>query len=85
MDEFKSSDIFEASYLVACGLKIQRLEGEGQRKFFIFPNKRGCEELSEAYWSKKASIEPRYFVESIKSVKDLLFSQIRRDEWKEKD
>jgi len=75
MNEFKTTDLYEAAYLECCGAKLLRLDGEGSQKTFVFETKKVCEKLSKAFWNKEATITVRYYADSIRNLKDRLFAR----------
>lgn len=74
MSEFRTTDLYEASYLYAVGAEFLRLEGEGQ-KWFVFSKKEECEELAKSFWGRKGVVNAKEFVDAIRTLKDLLFAR----------
>lgn len=75
MKEFKSTDLYESSFLYASGQNLLRLEGESQQRWFVFDNREQCERLSNTYWSKKAVVNAKEYADSIRTLKDRLFAR----------
>jgi len=69
-------DLGEASALVACDIKLLRLERDQNNSFywFVFPTG-DSEQVSASYWSDELSVPARKYSMAIKSLKDKLFSQ----------
>ncbi len=74
-DTYKTKDIFEASWIHSQDNPLIRLEPDGKYFWFVFLNCETCQNLSSAYWSQKATGNIKQFVNSLKTVKDLVFSQ----------
>jgi len=76
VSRYKTKDIFEASFLYAKQKYLIGLEKDGRYYFFVFKqNKNDCEKLSEQYWSGSAVVNAKDFVDSQKTLKDLVFSK----------
>lgn len=75
MDTYKTKDIFEAAYIYSQGITLSTLEPDNHYFWFIFQNKEKCEELSQSYWQQKATGNIKLFVNSLKTLKDLVFSK----------
>lgn len=72
---YKTKDIFEASWIYSQNIKLIRLEPDGKYYWFIFEDKQTSEKLSFDYWSQKADGNIKQFVNSLKTLKDMVFSQ----------
>lgn len=75
----KTKDIFEASYIHSQNVKLQSLEPDIRYSWFVFEDKEKCERLSNDYWSENAEGNIKHFVNSYKTLKDLVFSRKRGD------
>jgi len=75
MKEFKTKDIFEASWLHSSQMPLSRLEPDSRYFWFVFNEGRKCEELSSKYWSQKAIGNIKEYVNSYKTLKDMVFSR----------
>ncbi len=75
MDTYKTKDIFEAAWIYSQEISLIRLEPDEKYFWFVFANKERCEALSSDYWSRKATGNIKHFVSSLKTLKDLVFSQ----------
>ena len=75
MDEYKTKDIFEASWIYSQGIPLIRLEPDKRYFWFIFDNLTDCERLSTQYWTNSAQGNIKRFVDSLKTLKDLVFSK----------
>lgn len=74
---YKTKDIFEASFIYSKKPSFLGLELGGQYYWFVFANPQECERLSADYWSGKAEGNIKDFVDSNKTLKDLVFSRKR--------
>lgn len=75
--EYYVKDLYEASFLYASGINLLRLERDKANYYFIFSDRHQCEKLRDLYWSYNASINAKKLVDSIKSLKERLFSNER--------
>ncbi|MGH2612500.1 MAG: DUF5659 domain-containing protein [Rhabdochlamydiaceae bacterium] len=74
-DQYKTKDLSEASALVCAGAKLIRLESASNFFYFVFLDKRRCEELSASYWSGELQVSAKSYADSIRSLKDRLFAR----------
>ncbi|KKP38930.1 MAG: hypothetical protein UR29_C0010G0033 [Candidatus Woesebacteria bacterium GW2011_GWC2_33_12] len=77
MDKFKTKDIFEASFIYSQDVDLANLELDSNYYWFVFMQKENAEKLSSLYWSGKAEGNIKKFVDSLKTLKDLVFSRKR--------
>lgn len=75
MDEWQTKDIFEASWIYSQGISLVRLDPDSRYFWFVFQEKTTCEQLSQDYWQQKAVGNIKQFVNSLKTLKDLVFSK----------
>jgi hypothetical protein len=75
MKEYKTKDIFEAAWIYSQNIELLNLEKDGAYSWFVFANENSCKKLSVDYWSQKAVGNIKYFVNSLKTLKDLIFSK----------
>jgi len=75
---YKTKDIFEGAYLHSLKITLTRLEPDTHYFWFVFDNKKGCESLASSYWSGIATGNIKDFVNSYKTLKDLVFSRSGR-------
>jgi len=72
---YKTKDIFEASFLYSNKIPLLGLEPGGRYFWFKFSQHDECKELSDSYWSQQAVGNIKSFVDSLKTLKDLVFSK----------
>lgn len=75
MKEYKTKDIFEASWLYSQNIALLRLEPDKSYSYFVFSNSEFCQTLSNDYWTQKAHGNIKGYVNSLKTLKDLVFSR----------
>ncbi len=72
---FETKDLFESSFLYA-KLNIfprTRLDPSEHFIWFIFPDPSKCEELIVAYRNHQATVDPKTYADSFRSLKDIIF------------
>lgn len=74
---YKTKDIFEASWIYSQGALLSHLDPDSNYFWFVFNDKSACQQLSSDYWTQKATGNIKQFVNSLKTLKDLVFSQRR--------
>lgn len=76
---YRTKDLYEAAFLYTKGCKLIALDRQGWRAqfWFVFENRKEqeCERLANAYWSGDAEVKAVVFVDSIRKLKDRIFSQ----------
>lgn len=72
---YKTKDIFEASWIYSQNIKLLNLEPDGKYSWFVFNDRPRCEKASLDYWSQRANGNIKQFVNSLKTLKDLVFSR----------
>lgn len=72
---YKTKDIFEASWIYSRDIPLLWLEPDGKYFWFVFENKDLVEPIASQYWSQKATGNIKQFVNSLKTLKDLVFSK----------
>lgn len=75
MKEFKTKDIFEASWLHSQNMSLSKLVPDSRYFWFVFNEGTKCESLSTEYWAQKAVGNIKDFVNSYKTLKDMVFSR----------
>jgi hypothetical protein len=75
MNEYKTKDIFEASWIYSQGIPLLRLDPDSRYFWFVFADLKKCQPMSSAYWGNTAEGKIKRFVDSLKTLKDLVFSQ----------
>lgn len=75
MDIYKTKDLAEASFLLAKGKSLQRIEREGRICWFIFPNELECKQLADLFWFGDSTVNGKSFYEAIQTLKNRIFSE----------
>ena len=77
---FRTKDLAEAAALDASGLHLLKLEPglDGRSVFFIFAEPTQAQEISSRFWSGELHLSARTYSDSIRRLKDRLFSNGRR-------
>ena len=73
-DEHFVKDLYEAGYLQATKKTLIRLERENNFFWFVFQDKADCEKLAASYWAGTAVGNIKDFADSLKTLKERLFS-----------
>jgi len=74
-NSYKSKDIFESAWIYSQNIKLLNLEPDGKYSWFVFQDETLCKNLASDYWSQKATGNIKQFVNSLKTLKDLVFSR----------
>ncbi len=75
---YKTKDLSEASFLYASHQKLIRLEEDTGRYYFVFEDRSTCQKLIDTYWRKEATVDAKELLDSLRSLKDRIFSMQRR-------
>lgn len=75
MDIYKTKDLAEASFLLAKGKTLQRIEREGKICWFIFLNELECKQLTDLFWFGDSTVNGKSFYEAIQTLKNRIFSE----------
>lgn len=76
MDAYRTSDLYYAAYLKVVGVMFRGTERDGHRVSFLFEDQ-GVDrmrDLRTAYFTDTAQVPPLLFVQAIKTMKTLTFS-----------
>lgn len=74
-DCYRTKDLSESAFLYASKQRLLRLDSEQGRIYFVFENKDSCEELSNSYWRKEASVNAKDFADAMRTLKDIIFNK----------
>ena len=75
MQQYKTKDIFEAAWLYSQDTPLEGMDKDSSYYWFIFDSSNLTENLPEKYWKQTATGNIKRFVDSYKTLKDLLYSQ----------
>ena len=73
-DVYKSRDIGESSALLSSGVKLLRLEQDGQFFWFVFEDKNSSA-IADKYWSGDLVVTAKDYNDSYRSLKDRIFAR----------
>lgn len=76
MDNYKTKDLAEGAMLLVMKRNLLGIEREGNICFFVFENKKRCEELSQQFFFDTLLVNAREYYEAIARLKNRIFSQI---------
>lgn len=74
-DLYRVKDLYLAAFLRTNGKVIQSVEKTGSIYWFMFPDRAACEQLANLYWTNQKAVLVMSYVESIRSLKDIIFAQ----------
>lgn len=72
--EYRTKDLYLASYLDAEGQELVRVEREDGVCWFVFAGRDTSEMLANAFWSGKGKCYGLAYANSIKNLKDQIFA-----------
>lgn len=73
--DYLVKDLYEAAFLYSQGKELRDLRRENNFYWFVFEDKKDCEKSAADYWSGKAIGNIKSYSESIRILKERLFSQ----------
>jgi len=73
-EQYKTKDLAEASMLIVKRQKLISVEREGRICWFVFSDKRECEQLSNDYYFGEILVSARDFHEAMSRLKGRIFS-----------
>ncbi|MEK7571661.1 MAG: DUF5659 domain-containing protein [Patescibacteria group bacterium] len=71
---YRTKDLGEASMLAVKKQKLTTIEKEGRICWFVFENKKECEQLANDYNYNEVLIDARSFHEAMSRLKGRIFS-----------
>lgn len=81
-NEYKTRDLYIAAMLYALGKKLKSTEKVRNTYWFGFGDFGDCDEIVNQYWKDQVDVNASKFIEAIKKLKTLIFSQSEQDEMK---
>ena len=75
MNQYKTKDLYLASYLVMHGLKLVQLEKADRRFYFLFDHADNLKALCDEFYARSARVEPMQYVVAMKQVKSQMYNQ----------
>lgn len=78
-DLFTTYNLNFSAVLVASGIKLSKVDrGLGSKSLFCFENSKKTQEINDRYWRKELLIEPQLLFDSLKFLKNRLYSDLER-------
>jgi len=78
-DLFTTYNLNFSAVLVASGIKLAKVDrGLGFKSLFCFENSEKIQEINDRYWRKELLIEPQLLFDSLKFLKNRLYSDLER-------
>lgn len=76
--EFKSNDFYLCACVLACGIRLKRVErGEGKFMDFVFDDPEcKAEQIIADHWDRRLKIPTRQLIEAIHELKTRLHSGV---------
>lgn len=74
MEIYQTKDLYIASFLYARGAVFTGINKEGRNCTFLFEDSDKCSQLTLLQFQGKAEVNARKFIEAIKTLKSLIFS-----------
>lgn len=72
---YRTKDQYLASTLYAFGLKLDSSEWANNACFFVFEDRKKCEEIVRRYYSGELRIDPRSVWDGFKTIKSIIFGR----------
>lgn len=78
---FETRDLHEATAVAAALRKLPTLRSDERGRFwFQFLDQKEAKAAAERFWAGDLQVDARSFVRTLRDLKDLLFSRLRREE-----
>lgn len=74
MDTYKTKDLAEGAMLLVMKRNLLEIEREGNICFFVFENKKRCEELSQQFFFDTLLVNARDYYDAMNRLKNRIFS-----------
>lgn len=75
IETFKTRDLPEASLLLTKGSRLLEIERDGNTCWFVFENKKSCEELSKQFWFGECLVDAKSYYQAMATLKNRIFSR----------
>lgn len=78
-DLFTTYNLNFSAVLVCSGIKLIKIaRNSGSKSLFCFENSPNIQEINDKYWRKELLIEPQLLFDSLKFLKNRLYSDLER-------
>jgi hypothetical protein len=71
-NDFRTRDLYRASFLMARGLKLIRVEKTGSIATFIFENKDRIDEMVTSFYNNSEQVDANKLICAIRDLKSLV-------------
>ncbi len=75
MDNYKTKDLAEGAMLLVMKRNLLGIEREGNICYFVFENKKRCEELSQQFFFDTLLVDARSYHEAMVRLKSRIFAE----------
>lgn len=76
-DLFTTYNLNFSAVLIASGIKLEEVDkSNGKKALFCFENNPKVKMINDKYWKKELSIEPQLLFDSLKFLKNRLYSDL---------
>ena len=75
---YETRDLYEASAIRSLNHSVIDVKKEDGVCYFVFDNKQDCEDIVNDYRNRKLTVNAKSFTESIKTMKNFIYSGERR-------
>ncbi len=80
-DLFTTYNLNFSAVLIASGIKLQGVNnGLGSKSLFCFENSLKIQDINDKYWRKELKIEPQLLFDSLKFLKNRLYSGLENND-----
>jgi hypothetical protein len=79
MKNYTTKDLYIASLLYAQGKSLNGLNKDEKNYWFEFDDYDSCNQMVSDYWKRKVQVDAKSFVEAIKNLKSMIFSEMERE------
>lgn len=70
---YSTKDLSEASLLLTKNQKLIRLNRQGKTVFFVFGDRKECDDLSSQFWFGQCLVNAKSYFEAIQTLKNRIF------------
>lgn len=75
MDNYELKDLYLSSLLYSEGIKFIGINKRNNVCWFVFEDKKKCEEIIQLYWKNELTGKIKAFTDAIRTLKDMIYSQ----------
>jgi hypothetical protein len=74
-NHYRTKDLSEGSVLLVKQQKLLSIDREGKTCWFIFEDKKSCEQIANQFWFGSCLVNAKSYFEAIQTLKNRIFSQ----------